>query len=242
MAVKQMRVLICDDDTAILEQLKKYVTEFFKKIQVKIPEIVLYKSGDELVKNETRADIAFLDVEMPGISGIHVGAKLMERNPHIKIFIVTSYPDYLDEAMRFRVFRYLSKPIDKNRLFRNLKEAVYQYNMETTEYAIITNDGVFTRQAEEIVCVETVQRKVLIYTLDGIFKSTENMEYWRKTLSLPCFYSPHRSYIVNMRYIFTLGKDSVILKYNSQEKEAYVTKRKYSEFKDKYLMYMESTK
>ncbi len=237
-----MRILICDDDTAVIEQLKNYITEFFEKIEVKLPEIASYTNGDELIQTETKADIAFLDVEMPGISGIHVGAKLMQRNPHIKIFIVTSYPDYLDEAMKFHVFRYLSKPIDKNRLFRNLKEALYQYNMETTEYTIITNDGVFTRQTEEIVCVEALQRKVLIYTLDGIFKSTENMEYWRNTLSLPCFYSPHRSYIVNMRYIFTLGKDSVILKYNSQVKEAYVTKRKYSEFKDEYLMYMESTK
>lgn len=237
-----MRILICDDDPAVIEQLKKYIIEFFKKFDVRVPEIASYTSGDELIKKETKADIAFLDVEMPGISGIHVGAKLMQRNPHIKIFIVTSYPDYLDEAMKFHVFRYLSKPIDKNRLFRNLKEAIYQYNMDTTEYAIITNDGVFTRQAEEIVCVETTQRKILVYTLDGIFKSTENMGYWKNTLSLPCFYSPHRSYIVNMRYIFTLGKDSVILKYNSQVKEAYVAKRKYSEFKDKYLMYMESTK
>ena len=237
-----MRILICDDEPAVLEQLEKYITEFFNKNKVKVPEIAAYTRGDQLVKKETRADIAFLDVEMPGINGIHVGAELIERNPHIKIFIVTSYPDYLDEAMRFHVFRYLSKPIDKYRLFRNLKEAIYQYNMETTEYAIITNDGVFTRQAEEIVCVEALQRKVLIYTLDGIFKSTENMEYWRNTLSIPCFYSPHRSYIVNMRYIFTLGKDSVILKYNSQEKEAYVTKRKYSEFKDAYLLYLESAK
>ena len=44
--------------------------------------------------------------------------------------------------MRFQVFRYLSKPIDKNRLFRNLKDAVYQYNMESREFPIVTNEGV----------------------------------------------------------------------------------------------------
>ena len=179
---------------------------------------------------------------MPGISGINAGAKLMQRNPLIKIFIVTSYPDYLDEAMRFHVFRYLSKPIDKHRLFRNLKDALYQHNMETTEYAITTYDGVFTRRAEEIVCVESSQRRVLIYTADEIFKSIETMEYWKNTLLLPCFYSPHRSYIVNMRYVYSLQKDTVILKYKFFEKEAYVTKRKFSEFRDAYLMYLESIK
>ena len=56
--------------------------------------------------------------------------------------------------MRVQVFRYLSKPIDKNRLFRNLKDALYQYNMESRAFPIVTNDGIATRRAEEIVFVE----------------------------------------------------------------------------------------
>ena len=119
-----MRVILCDDDTEVLAQLQRYVTEFFKSLGGALPEFAVYSSGDELLKNETGADIAFLDVEMPGLNGIHVGTRLKELSPKIKIFIVTSYPDYLDEAMRFNVFRYLSKPIDKNRLFRNLKDGV----------------------------------------------------------------------------------------------------------------------
>ena len=106
-----MRILFCDDNNAILEQLRSYVSDYFKENGGQQPELVCYDNGDALLAAETRADIAFLDVEMPGINGIQLGAKLKEMNPHIKIFIVTSYPDYLDEAMRFRVFRYLSKAI-----------------------------------------------------------------------------------------------------------------------------------
>ncbi|MGI5977596.1 MAG: LytR/AlgR family response regulator transcription factor [Candidatus Limivicinus sp.] len=234
-----MRIIFCDDDERILEELQNYVREFFSSLGNSMPEFAAYTSGVELLKNESRADLAFLDVEMPGIKGIDVGAKLKKINPGIKIFIVTSYPDYLDDAMRFHVFRYLSKPIDKKRLFRNLKEAVYQYNIESHEYTIVTADEVLTRRSEEIVCVEAFQRKVFIYTLDGVYKSTESIEYWKNTLTLPCFFSPHRSYIVNMQYIYTIGKDSVTLKYRNKEKEAYVTKRKYTEFKNNYLMYLE---
>ena len=121
-----MRILFCDDNSVILEQLRSYVSDYFKENGGQQPELVCYDNGDALLAAEMRADIAFLDVEMPGINGIQLGAKLKEMNPHIKIFIVTSYPDYLDEAMRFQVFRYLSKPIDKDRLFRNLKDAIYQ--------------------------------------------------------------------------------------------------------------------
>lgn len=237
-----MRVIFCDDDPIVLEQLQSYVSEYFAQQSGKMPEFACYHSGDALLDAETRADIAFLDVEMPGVSGIQVGTRLKESNPNIKIFIVTSYPDYLDEAMRFQVFRYLSKPIDKSRLFRNLKDAVYQYNMESREFPIVTNDGVYVRRAEEILCVEAVQRKVLIHTTDGILQSTQNLEHWRQTLSLPCFYMTHRSCIVNLRFVNSIRKDTILLKYRDKELTAYLTRRRYTAFKDTYLWYMESVK
>lgn len=237
-----MRIVFCDDDPGILAQLQKYVKEFFEKQGGLQPDYAVYKTGDALIRTETRTDIAFLDVEMPGVSGIHAGAKLKEKNPRIKIFIVTAYPDYLDEAMRFQVFRYLSKPIDKNRLFRNLKDAVYSYSIESCEFPISTSEGVFIRRSEEIICVETSQRKTIVYTTDGNFVSNKNIEYWRQTLTLSCFFSTHRSFIVNMRFVYSINKDTVILRNRSQNFEVYLSRRKYTQFKDTYLMYLESTK
>ncbi len=237
-----MRILFCDDNAVIVEQLQSYVAEFFSSLGGKPPEFAAYTSGEALLAAERKADIAFLDVEMPGIRGIQVGAALKTYNPQIKLFIVTAYPDYLDEAMRFQVFRYLSKPIDKNRLFRNLKDALYQYHMETKEFPVITSQGVFLHRAEEIVCVEAAQRKTIVYTTDGILQSTQTMEYWRQTLSLPCFSIPHRSFIINMRFVNSIQKDSIFLKCGTMEKTAYLTKRKYTSFKDTYLAYLESVK
>lgn len=237
-----MRIVFCDDEPLILAQLQKLVQDFFNTLVGAQPEFAAYESGDLLIQNETRVDIAFLDVEMPGVSGIHIGAKLKERNPQVKIIIVTAYPDYLDEAMRFQVFRYLSKPIEKMRLFKNLKDAVYAYNMESREYPISTSEGIFIRRAEEIVCVETTERKVTVHTTDEQFVSRKNIDYWRQTLNLPCFYSTHRSYIINMRYVFNIYKDTVVLKYADKEKTVFLSRRKYSQFKDAYLIYMESVK
>ena len=237
-----MRILFCDDNPTILDQLYDYVSEFFSNLGGLQPDYITYTSGDDLITAEKRADIAFLDVEMPGVSGIHIGAKLKEYNPYIKIFIVTSYPDYLDEAMRYQVFRYLSKPIDKNRLYRNLKDALYQYNIETKEYPIATQEGVVVRRSEEIICVETLQRKVFVHTTNGIIRSTETMDYWRQTLTLPCFFSPHRSFLINMRFVSVIKKDKIILKFGVYEKDAYLARRKYTQFKDTYLLYLESVK
>lgn len=235
-----MRILFCDDDADILEQLQGYVTDFFLHSCGYLPEMEAYTSGESMLADEEAADIIFLDVQMPGLSGIHVGAEMKKRNHNCKVFIVTSYPDYLDDAMRFQVFRYLSKPIDKTRLFRNLKDAVYQHSMETREYPVITDAGMVVLRADEIVCVEAAQRKCFLHTTRGIFVSNETMEYWKKTLTLACFYATHKSFIVNMRYVCQLDKDTILLRYNGVEKEAYLAKRRFTQFKDTYLFFLGS--
>lgn len=235
-----MRILFCDDTVEVLNQLQKYVSEFFRSLGGAMPDFAAYTSGDELLARETEADIAFLDVEMPGRNGVYVGARLKALCPKIKIFMVTAYPDYLDEAMRFQVFRYLSKPIDKNRLFRNLKDAVHQYYIDTQKVAVNTPAGITALSTEDIVCVELVRRRTEVYTPDGVIQSTDGIEHWRSTLALPGFYSTYRSFIVNMQYVYEIRRDVVVLKYGEKTKEAYLAKRRYSEFCGKYMAYLES--
>ena len=120
-----MRILLCDDDVTVIDELQRYLQDFFDGHQVSPPAYAAYTDGESLLSQETGGgDIAFLDVKMLGINGIDVGAALKKRNPNVKIFIVTAYMDYLDEAMKFQVFRYLTKPINKERLFRNMQERI----------------------------------------------------------------------------------------------------------------------
>lgn len=237
-----MRIIFCDDNIGTLRQLQRYVHEFFRELGVNQPEYASYLSGDELLKQETYADIAFLDVEMPGRSGIHVGEALKAFNPRIKIIIITAYADYLDEAMRVQVFRYLSKPIDKNRLFRNLKDAMYQYSMDTTKIPIPTSEGIVVRPAEQIVCVEAVKRKTFLFTVERAYQTTMGISAWQDVLTLPCFYAPYRSFIINMRYVSEIKKDLILLAYGETKKEAYLAKRRYQDFCDTYLLYLESVR
>lgn len=145
-----LRILICDDDQSITQLLQKYIVEFFKHGKLKVPEIQAYNRSEELLSDSGAKDIIFLDVEMPGLNGIYVGKELKEKNPNTIIFIITSYVEYLDEAMRFHVFRYLSKPLDKQRLFRNMKDAIQLYNSTNIKVPIETKEGVFTSTASDM--------------------------------------------------------------------------------------------
>lgn len=234
-----MRIVFCDDDADSLARIVREVTDYFREQGGSLPEFAAYRRGEDLLAQEKNVDIAFLDVEMPNISGIEAGIELKKRSPFVKVFIVTAYPDYLDEAMGAQVFRYLSKPIDRERLFGNLHEAVRQYHLDTRTYPVVTDQGVVVCRAEQIVCVESTKRRVLVHTLDGVLVSTDNMEHWKNTLVLPCFYLSHRSYLVNMRFVSAIHKDKILLKYGDRQMEAYLTRRRYSQCKDLFLQYLE---
>ena len=100
-----------------------------------------------------------------------------------------------------------SKPIDKNRLFRNLKDALYQYNVDTHEIPIATSEGIVVLQAEDIICVENSQRKCLLFTAKGTIQAQCGFEQLKEKLDLPCFYATYRTFVVNMRYVRQITKD-----------------------------------
>ena len=233
-----MRILICDDDILITEQLEKYLREYFSKNGLNSPEVVTFSSGESLLADAGDKDIVFLDVEMPGISGIYTGKELKKGNPDIIIFIVTSFLEYLDEAMRFHVFRYLTKPIDKQRLFRNLKDALQLYLSDNTKIAVETKSGVHSINTTDLVCIEAQSRKIIVHTTGTDYESIHPMAYWQKTLDMPCFFQTHRSFIVNLKHVTDFDHTTISLCQN--QFLAYLTRRKYSAFKAAYLMYLES--
>ena len=234
-----MRILICDDDVLIIEQLQKYIINFFENIGVKCPELVCFSDGESLLSDKGEKDILFLDIEMPGINGIFVGNELKKANNNIIIFIVTSYSEYLDEAMRFHVFRYLSKPLDKQRFFRNMKDAVDLYNAITIKIPVETKQGMHTLPVSSVIAIEAQGRKITVHTTLCDFESIHNMQYWLELLPKNRFFQTHRSFIINFEHVTDFDRNLVHM---SDNQSAYLTKRKYSLFKQAYLLYLESTR
>ena len=75
-----MRILICDDDALMVEQMQKYIRKFFEYNHIKCPELVTFSDGESLLADTGDKDILFLDIEMPGMNGIYIGNELKKAN------------------------------------------------------------------------------------------------------------------------------------------------------------------
>ena len=235
-----MRIAICDDDPLIIEELEKYIKQYFRKHHLSCPDMLSFSNGDALLADTTEKDIIFLDVEMPGVNGIYAGNKLRECYPNVLIFIVTSFMEYLDDAMRFHVFRYLSKPINLKRFFRNMKDALVSFNAISAKIPIETKQMTYMVPTSQIIAVEAQGRKVIVHTTSQDLISVRNMNYLADQLPNNCFFRTHRSFIVNFKHITDFDHTTVHL--TNRQLIAYLTRRKYSDFKNAYFLYLESTR
>jgi two-component system LytT family response regulator len=236
-----MTIAICEDNIECANQIKHLISSYFKSKNLEIPKIKEYHDGESLLSDNVDLDILFLDIELPGISGICVGREIKSVNRNTIIFVVTSFMEYIDDAMRFNVFRYIMKPIDTDGFYRNLSDALYRYSNDIKKYIVETHDTAYTLYSTDIIMVEVTGHKVSVQGVNGIYHSVKPMKYWQELLlTEPMFYQSHRSYIVNFHHISSYTDDSIGLYKDSCT--AFLTKRKRVDFKNKYLMYLENTR
>ncbi len=231
-----MRILICDDEPLVCEKIESLLRNYFQRKNIKDTGIVSFYDGESLAKDSGRKDIIFLDIEMPGMNGIYLGNYLRRKDENTIIIVITSYAEYLDDAMRFHVFRYLSKPIDESRFYRNLEDAIGELSGRSVKMTIENGKRTIVVESRDIIMIESLGRKTIVHTVDNDFCSLENITYWSEILPKERFIMSHRSFLVNLEYVKDFDRESVTL--SKRDLTAYLTRRKYSEFRNAYLLYL----
>ena len=106
--------ILCVDDEALILQLAVSMCRELPGIS----DVQGFRSAAEAIKwLETHtADVALLDINMPGINGLMLAKVIRETHPDTAVIFLTGYPQYALEAIGMHVSGYLLKPIDRERL------------------------------------------------------------------------------------------------------------------------------
>ncbi len=114
-----MKILAADDERIALKNIVGVLEEVLPEA-----EILAFRSGEALLESEAvpEAVIAFLDVEMRGISGVETAEELKKRNPTINIIFTTGFSQYTGNAMALHASGYIMKPITVDKVKAELQE------------------------------------------------------------------------------------------------------------------------
>lgn len=87
----------------------------------------------------------------------------------------------------------------------------------------------------EIIYIAIEGRKTVVYLKDKRIETRYTMEYWDNLLESEAFAHPHKSFLVNLNYVYEVTKDFVKVSYGDKEYSVYTSSRKISAFKKAFL-------
>src|SRR3989475_8839136 len=139
-----IRALLVDDEQPARERLRQLLSAF-DDIEV----IGESEDGEQAIEKilELRPDLLFLDIQMPGCSGMEVAASLPSPRP--KIIFCTAYDQYAVDAFELHALDYLLKPVNRARLseaierVRALSPAESESAVEKVNQAVRTTPARF---------------------------------------------------------------------------------------------------
>ena len=133
-----MRVLVADDESPARDKLQRWLSE-----QVGIEVVARAEDGLQAAAaiEQLRPDVAYLDIQMPGINGLEVAAQLEQDTAPLIVF-VTAFDEHAVKAFDLNAVDYLLKPYDKDRLLRSLSRVRDRLgNAESRASAVTTARG-----------------------------------------------------------------------------------------------------
>ncbi|TXF35334.1 response regulator transcription factor [Collinsella sp. BA40] len=197
-----LRAMIVDDEAPARSELR-FLLEQTGKIG-SISEASSVRAAIEMLM-ENRVDVVFLDISMPGASGLQLAEALHKlKNPPAVVF-VTAYSDHAVEAFEVDATDYLMKPVEEARLDQAIAKVLTRVKPMM--------DG--SKSSIERIPVEKGGRKVLIpvdqiryimakddysciFTEDDRYLSTTSLAQFESKLGEFGFFRVHRRYIVNL--------------------------------------------
>lgn len=200
------KALIVDDEYPARKLLEQYLKTFDNV------ELVALCANAEECKQQlksNRVDLLFLDIQMPGITGIEL-LRSMSNKP--EVIITTAYPNYAIEGFDLQVCDYLLKPISPERFKQAVDKATGALKKQQTAdegeepYIMIKADHKLTRvMLEDIKYIEGLREYVSIYTETKRHIVLEALKNLEATLPEKLFARVHRSYIVAKKRVDSIS-------------------------------------
>lgn len=214
---KQTSCIIVDDEINARLSLRGILEEDFPHVEILAEAKDLPEAVKAIMKYNP--EIVFLDIEMPGFSGLSILDFFEKDEITFKIIFITAYSEYAINAFELSATDYLLKPIRQTHLERALSKlehgkpvdySVLRNNLQPDskkKIAIYTNDGITLILFDEILYIKAEGSYSEIFLTENrkIFTSKRLIDF-EKLEKMGPFLRIHRSHIVNISKIRKITK------------------------------------
>ncbi len=220
---RKLRCCIIDDMPQVADVLVHYLKSC-PELELVSVETDAVAALQKLQQGQLQVDIIFLDIDMPGLSGIDLARELRGK---VRIIFTTGHREFGPEAFELRAIDYLIKPIRPERF----KEAVEKLKAAMSLHPVSGNIGIklyfhirgdgkndwIRIPKDDLIYIEGASNYIHVFTEKTKYVSYGQIKEMEGQLTLPQFMRIHKSYLVNLYKIVRIKTDCVIL--SSQDKK-----------------------
>jgi two-component system LytT family response regulator len=212
--MSNIKTIIIDDEINAIAALRGILEENFKEIEI-LDEANLLTEAVKKIRLH-QPDVIFLDIEMPGFSGLKILEFFNKAEITFKIIFVTAYSEFALNAFEMSAIDYLHKPVNLSSLQRAI-EKIHQYQPEQLDIfeswinqayhpdkkiVLQTGEGLVFIKLSEIIYLkaEISYTEFILVDKKRILTSKKIIDYEKITTMGP-FQRIHRSHIINLTKI-----------------------------------------
>ncbi len=228
-----MRIAICDDEQRIREEFHRRVSDYFVQNHI-VCEICDFETGGSFAAVNNQFDLVFMDYLLEDGNGIDFVAQIREHNQNLLVVFLTVYAEHAIESIPLDPFRYLVKPVSDELLTEALDSFVklYRYNRKII---VPTAGKTYYVNADDVMYIEADKKYTSVRTVSGEYRCTKSISEFQAEINNAHFFKTHRSYILNMKYVSSIEKKTVVL---SNGEKVICSATNYDEFLKNYMSYL----
>ena len=195
----KIKCIVTDDEPVARKGLRGYIE--------KIDFLTLAGECEDAIQlnamlKTTQADLIFLDIEMPDMTGLEFLSNLT--NPP-KVIIVSAYEQYALKGYEFDVVDYLLKPVPFDRFLKSVNrvhDLLQKKHQDNPDYIFVKSDKQLKKiRFADIQFIESMENYVIIQTISSKETVYTTLKQIYESLPKDIFLQTHRSYIVNIEKV-----------------------------------------
>ncbi len=209
-----MKIAVCEDNGKDRDKLLKQLTAAMKRLTVDA-DVAVFEDAEELLKEAsgtTFFSMFFLDILLPGMSGMEAALKLRRLGNYSPVVFTTITKDYLTQSYSVCASDYLVKPIaDKDMesaLARALK--ILEGNERMLEITVARHTERIPYS--DIYYIKGNSRICAIQTRTGVYDPYAALQELLERLGDSRFFCSHRSYIINLDHVVAVQRGHVAMR------------------------------
>ena len=203
-----IRVLVCDDEQPILQQISDKVKQLLPDSQ--ITETI---DATKLLKllQEQVYDILLLDIDMPVITGLEIAHRLEALKTKPLLVFVTSHDELVYDSLQFHPFGFVRKSYLDTELPKILEDCKKEISSHNKHYCFHSAEGEVKLLLDDILYFESEGNYLSVHTKDTSYRFRETMTTLQQALEADGFLRIHRGFFVNQAAVEVLGTDELKL-------------------------------